>query len=305
MSAGLRTQQIDRLRTYMDRAAHPDFQLLDFFQVAAQLDRVKELFAALCANHTAVVEATAEAADKNALITEFYAFEDDYLNAIAGMNARFVALTPQTVPHDPNLDARVHPVGPDDHRPIFELRMPIQYHNVPDTWGLFNGDRLSWSEWRDKFRVAVHDNAEITPVQKFTLLKKALIGEPSEMVARWNISDANYIEAWNRLEEKYDKKYPLACAHLGKFFALPRLKNKATAAQLQQMSNTTHEMIRHLRSLEYQTDGWDIILVQAIQHRLDTHYRGLWEKIRNENEKPTWKDIVDFWIKRQMPHRIR
>lgn len=289
-----RTQLMGRLTTYIDRANAAEFQELDFYQVAARIDRVKTLFLELSNSNDFVAAATAPV-NLAAVTQEFYDFEDLYLDALAKMNRRFVELTPAVaVAGLPPIDQRALPVREEDARPVYEVRMPMQMNNVSDTWGIFNGDRLSWSEWKDKFRVAVHECNDFTPVQKFMLLKKALVGEPSQMVSQWSLNNENYEQAWTRLETKYNKKYPLACAHLGKFFALPFHQKRANGAQLQLMSNVTHELMRHMHTLEYNTDGWDLILVHALQARLDAHHRKEWDKVRKENENPTWKNIVDF-----------
>lgn len=292
-----RGQWIKKLKTVIEATDKDEFRELDFYQVAARIDRAKEIFTEAGRINDLYALGLPAGDDQNKAWDEFNALELNYLDALAVMRRRFVALTPHTVVQPDDVAGAAS--GSSDQNktkdaiPI-EIRFPMQMHTVPDTWGIFNGDRLSWSEWKEKFCAAVHNSKDFTAIQKFTFLKKALIGEPAELVKRWGISEENYVEAWKRLEEKYDKRYPLVCAHLGKFFALPELQKRATATQLQTMCNGLHELVRHMDQLKYNITNWDIILVQAIQSRLDTHYRGEWHKVRADKEEPTWKDMAEF-----------
>ena len=56
----------------------------------------------------------------------------------------------------------------------------------------FRGDDLDWPEFWDLFRVDVHDNPEIPPIQKFVYLKSLLTGEAAGHVANIKTEEANY-----------------------------------------------------------------------------------------------------------------
>ena len=56
----------------------------------------------------------------------------------------------------------------------------------------FSGDVLDWPEFWDIFRVAVHENIDIPPVQKFVYLKSLLTGEAAGYVANFKTEEANY-----------------------------------------------------------------------------------------------------------------
>ena len=73
----------------------------------------------------------------------------------------------------------------------------------------FSGDVLDWPELWDIFRVAVHDNPEIPPVQKFVYLKSLLTGEAAGYVANIKTEEANYDVAVQRLITKLTDMKPL------------------------------------------------------------------------------------------------
>ena len=67
------------------------------------------------------------------------------------------------------------------------------------------GDVLDWPEFWDIFRVAVHENIDIPPVQKFVYLKSLLTGEAAGYVANFKTEEANYDVAVERLQSRYGK----------------------------------------------------------------------------------------------------
>ena len=69
----------------------------------------------------------------------------------------------------------------------------------------FSGNVLDWPEFWNIFRVAVHDNPEIPPVQKFVYLKSLLTGEAAGYVSTIKTEEANYDVAVQRLQLRYGK----------------------------------------------------------------------------------------------------
>lgn len=77
----------------------------------------------------------------------------------------------------------------------------------------------------------------------------------------------------------------MACAYLNRFFALPKMKTTC-AAELKALLNGTNQMLRQLRAMKYPVDRYDLILVHALQQRLNAECAKKWEKIRKGAEDP-------------------
>lgn len=92
---------------------------------------------------------------------------------------------------------------PNELRTI-KLQMATQENNIPNTWGYFDGDLHRWLEFKQRFTRAIHENADISAVFKFLYLKKSLSGEPLELLKRFDVNDANYSAAWERLNQEYE-----------------------------------------------------------------------------------------------------
>lgn len=180
---------------------------------------------------------------------------------------------------------------------VIQLQMPYQPESVQDTWGPFYGEQMQWFDWKAKFVLAVH-NVEQMPVKnKLQHLAKALKGDALATISRFELSPENYPQIWEALVAAYEKRFPTACAYLNKFFALKKLDYRASPSDLQRMVNTTNELIRQIGSINYPIQHWDMVIVYALQARLNEHYATEWNKERNENEDPSTEDMLKFLSK--------
>jgi len=67
----------------------------------------------------------------------------------------------------------------------------------------------AYEEWRnffDIFNSLIHFNTSLTDIQRFHYLKSALKGEAIQVISSIEISEANYADAWSRLQERYDNE---------------------------------------------------------------------------------------------------
>lgn len=164
--------------------------------------------------------------------------------------------------------------------------------SVENTWGVFDGNELAWQGFFDRFKAAVHDNATIPRVFKFQHLYNSLKGKAKDDIGEWPQSEAGYDELWERLQEQYDRKYETSLKVLRKFTNLQKL-DRPSAEMLKKLSNTTHEVLRTLRTMGYPVDKYDLFIVSGIHERLDAETSKAWQ-LERKSDKPTTKEILDF-----------
>lgn len=178
---------------------------------------------------------------------------------------------------------------------VLEQLQPVFMHlkgKVENTWGDFDGNAEKWQGFHDRFKAAVHDNTQIAPAFKIQHLLKALKGKAKEDLGEWPQTEAGYNELWERMQELYAQEYYTAHQLLNKFNKLPVLE-KASRQALQKMSNTTHEVIRQLRTLSYPVEQYDLFFVWGIHSRLDIESGKAWE-LERDSEKPLVSDMLAF-----------
>lgn len=175
--------------------------------------------------------------------------------------------------------------------------MPFQAHAITQTWGKFNGNLLDWYDFKARFKLGVHDVADMPASFKIQQLRNALTGEAEEAMKGFTLAGDNYDALWNALVEKYETRFPMACAYLSKFFALKKMSSPTNANELKRLANVTNELIRQLRTMEYPVDGYGLIFVHALQERLNRECAGKWEAVRKglaDKEQPAISDMLKF-----------
>ena len=175
-------------------------------------------------------------------------------------------------------------------RPIYYVN--CKNESVQNTWGEYDGDELAWQGFHDRFKAAVHDNANIPKVFKFQHLFSSLTGKAKKDIGQWPQSEAGYDELWERLPEMFDRKYETSLKVVSKFYDLPKL-DKPNAFMLKKLCNTTHEVLRTLRTMKYPVDKYDLFIVCGLHERLDAETSKAWQ-LERKSERPTTKEMLEF-----------
>lgn len=177
-------------------------------------------------------------------------------------------------------------------RPL-KLIMPVQQHNIPNTWGYFDGDLTKWLGFRDRFSKAIGEEADVSDAWKHSHLLDSLQGQAKETLGKSGTVEGTFQQAWDRMKEIYDKPYSIARLQMREFFKLPHLQGQATSAELQKMSNVTHETIRQLHALQFPVDTWDFVFVHCLHERLDSETARQWNLTRT-SEYPKSIEMTKF-----------
>lgn len=166
------------------------------------------------------------------------------------------------------------------------------FKSIENTWGEFDGNLTQWQGFHDRFKAAIHENEQLSGAYKFMYLQNSLKGKASQSLGEWQLTDSNYAEAWERLKQLYERKYQTSAELVRKFNSLPKL-DYANGAMIQKFSNTTHEVLRQLRALDYPVEHYDLFIVHSIHERLDSETSKAWELFR-ASETPTVQELLYF-----------
>ena len=80
-----------------------------------------------------------------------------------------------------------------------EMRVKLPKLEIPK----FNGNIINWRGFWDEYKSAMHDNENISEVEKFTYLKSFLTDSALATISRLNLNAENYKEAIDVLEKRY------------------------------------------------------------------------------------------------------
>jgi len=68
----------------------------------------------------------------------------------------------------------------------------------------FSGPFKEWTPFRNMFRSMIDQNPALPHIQKMQYLISALKGEARDVIGSLEVSEENYVEAWEMLKERYD-----------------------------------------------------------------------------------------------------
>ncbi|XP_055850361.1 uncharacterized protein LOC129914934 [Episyrphus balteatus] len=125
----------------------------------------------------------------------------------------------------------------------------------------------------DHFIGSIDSNSDISQTQKFHYLKSFLRGEPANLIRDIKVSDINYLDAWDKLEKRYDRPNFMIQSHIQSLLSIPNI-NANNVQSLRKLTDAADETIRGLDSLGAPwRDPWVIYLLSL---KLDHDTKEAW-----------------------------
>ncbi|XP_055922749.1 uncharacterized protein LOC129953531, partial [Eupeodes corollae] len=169
----------------------------------------------------------------------------------------------------------------------------LEIHLLPECKiPTFNGDYKDWPGFKDLFTGTIDRNPSITATQKFQYLKSFLGGDAANLIKHISCTENNYIEAWDKLEARFDKKHLIIQSFIQSFISLPSCSSP-NVQSLRKLTDGADETLRGLKALDSNSrDHWLIfILLQKLDH--DT--KQAWAEERaSSDECSTIEQFVEF-----------
>lgn len=289
------TSLLRSFRKLVEFTKTEEFMDLTMEGIHLRRDRLMDLWKKINESHLNQIEDATEAAVEE-LENRMDEAEGEYFDGVETMNNRYEELQPQ--PEQVDAAGVNEQLNTEADRPInVNVKLPMQQHDMKNTWGTFNGEPLNWLGFRDKFMDAIHNNPDVTDAYKLSYLEKSLVGQAKERIRGWNVYQGSYQDAWDRFYNHYNKKFPIKRAYLDRLFELKPVRSESVQKDLQDLANIVHETIRQLRGLEEPVDQWDTIIVHMVNKLLDEATARAWE-LQRDSDMPTIKGMLEFLDKR-------
>lgn len=158
---------------------------------------------------------------------------------------------------------------------------------------IFDGQYGNWLEFKDSFVALVDGDNSLNNIQKFYYLRSSLSKEVLEVIKSIEVSDSNYIVAWQFLKDRFENKKLIIYNHIRAIFEHPSL-SKESYVELRNLYDSTTKHLRALKSLGENTDAWDRLIIYIISNKFDNITRRDWETYRYVGELPTMGDLNVF-----------
>lgn len=157
----------------------------------------------------------------------------------------------------------------------------------------FSGDYVMWPSFKDLFVTAVHSNTKLSGSTKLQLLKGLLRGEAASLIRHITTTDENYEQAWEKLDNRYNKPKPIISKLLQEFLEQKPV-NLPNHKELRRLYNRSDEIIRSLRSIDKLAESRDIWLIHLIVCKMDNDTKQLWAQESVQNAYPTFEEFLKF-----------
>jgi len=157
----------------------------------------------------------------------------------------------------------------------------------------FDGDRTRWVDFRETYKVLVHETADIVTVKKMHYLKGCLKGEAADIINVIPITPDGYFAAWESLLQYYDNPRRMMQVYMERYFDLPQIVN-ATPQNIDALLNAKTQLYRALKNI---ADPAILVeyLIYSTTRALDNDTRQRWEDSRGNNKAiPTFEELQEF-----------
>ena len=139
--------------------------------------------------------------------------------------------------------------------------------NLPKmTIKTFHGDPLEWQTFWDSFSATIHENDELSNIQKMSYLNGILKDEAARAIAGLPMTSDNYIKATELLKERFGQKQVLINAHMEALINIPSPTNNTT--NLREFYDTCESNIRGLEALDVKTDSYGNLLIPILLKKI-------------------------------------
>ena len=125
-------------------------------------------------------------------------------------------------------------------------------------------------EFWDTFVSAVHNNEDLSDIERFSYLRTLLEGPAYSMVAGLALTSANYEKAVDLLKQCFRQKQVIINSHMDHLLNLTPITDSRDLWKLQKLYDTIEQDVRGLESLGVPVTSYGSLLVSVVQSRLPT-----------------------------------
>ncbi|GLV37431.1 hypothetical protein CBL_10603 [Carabus blaptoides fortunei] len=140
----------------------------------------------------------------------------------------------------------------------------------------FSGEVKSWNNFSDLYLATVHNNTQLSDVQKHMYLRSSVKGDALSLISSLPLTADNYQVAWNTLQTRYNNTTLLRNAYLEALFGVPNATRQPQSTRA--LATSLAEYLGALQALGHNVEGWAVPLIFIFSNKLNAVLREHWEK---------------------------
>ena len=114
----------------------------------------------------------------------------------------------------------------------------------------FDGKLTEWTPFWDSFNSAIHENPELSKVDKFNYLRSMVTHGALEAISGLTLTDANYDEAIEILKKRFGNKQLIINKHMEKLLNIDSISSQHDVKGLRRLCDVIDTNVRSLKSLD-------------------------------------------------------
>ena len=132
----------------------------------------------------------------------------------------------------------------------------------------FGGDLTKWTSFWESFESAVHNNEDLSEVEKFNYLTSLLERSAREAISGLALTAANCSEAVDTLKKRFGSKPQIVNKHMEDLLQVEGVTSSQNARALRQLFDHVSSHVRSLKSLGVEPKSYGSLLCPVLFTKL-------------------------------------
>lgn len=256
---------------------------MDLVSLEDSIAKIERLFDKFELEHLSVVGDSETPADADTANGKYLEVDNLCQNVRRKLRTKFREL--QKAEEEARQRNMPAPTDAEQRKVLVEVQNADPLSSVTNTWGTFEGDYSKWHDFRDRFKAGVHDNPKVVVMHKYQLLKKAMVGSAARVLGSWQMTEANYQRAWERLCSIYEDDYLAIQTTVRKLLTLKPMQSPSYKA-VRGIVDTVYECLNQLAAF-VTVEEWHSMIMFMVVDLLDQTSYEQWETCRQSLTQPT------------------
>ena len=132
----------------------------------------------------------------------------------------------------------------------------------------FSGRPQEWQEFWDSYKSAVHENEQLSDIDKFNYLKHFLEDAARKVISGLELTEANYEEAVKLLEKRFAKPEIIKNVHINGIIKAQSVFSEKNIGRLRELFDVVENHHRGLQALKIDESTYSSILVPVVMDKI-------------------------------------
>lgn len=134
----------------------------------------------------------------------------------------------------------------------------------------FSGNVPAWTTFWDSYKSTIHENAELSDIEKINYLRSLLTHGAAEAIAGLTLTAANYKDAIQILCKRYGNKQQIVNKHMEQLLRIDPVSSQHDVKGLRRLYDTVESNVRNLTSVGVKSEAYGALLSSVLMSKLPT-----------------------------------